>query len=1088
MNQRQSPQSVAKTTPTTDFKEDNLWGKASRFLFGNDVFISYARRDTTIYSLGLASELTKNELSCFLDQWGTPSGKELPAQLVTALKRSNMLILLGTKQAAASAAVATEIRQFKKTGRTIIPVSFDGALEQAEWYQDLIAGISIAHESSDALQSGKASEHVINRIVNAENFTRRSKRLRRYFGLTAASVVMMLVAGGLVAMFIVRQANAKATEAEVRRQDADSRAKQAEVLANEAETKRKDAETEANRLNGVAKKAQEDQQAAEQKAGEAAKNEALAKANADEQRKIADEQEKRSKRLSYIGNIRFAHQMDELGRQEKVQQLLDDFEPALAGDNKQSEDLRGYEWYHLWYSSHRILATIPLTKNRFSEDTEEHPPIAISSRHQQLVTVSGGAVKVWNASNTSPSRRVVTLHKGELGSVVYSPDETILASIKQSKILLWNAETLVAMEPIKHPTGKDFLSLAFAPPGGSRLATADKDGINIWDIGQGKISKPIESIPWPSKSDELSGRYFAFSPDGTRLAAKAGHMIAVWEISSTGRAATNVATLDQKKTAKVDPNEAATEEPAPEPSQMLFLPDNQTVAILFTGDEVQDAGNFQLWDLNSQTIKSEFKINIGAKSNENQTTIVRAALSPDGQVLATGSRYDVASGGGVKLWNTVTGELLATLDGLGTSGNVAALAFSPDSKTLAIRSTVLRNDATTAQDPTEWRSITTVQLSDATTARASTELQRISGRIESMTVSPDGNLRATITRDKNKAEEDRQSKNALKFWNTKTGEVYTHPKPGVASIAFSPDGSTYATATLIQENEAASEGEGDAVTTDHWLVELWDTQSHKLLGEPLGATSDSALVFSPDGKTLATAVEHPEECEPGDACIQFWNVATREKSVSPASKKKSTDDDSQTQYSAFTPAAFSPNGKLLIAFEGYDGSSAARILDTTTKKILTRFSLSNTESYNRAFAFSQDGKTVAIGHNDSTITLWDVSSLYEKNPIASPYPWNRDSKQFIKMLDEHTGAVNFVGFSPDGKTMASASDDAMVQLWDTRFYQPLATFSDYSGPVKFMFFTPDGSALITAGPDKTGNVTVRRRQAATREEVALGSK
>src|SRR5215510_7131176 len=87
---------------------EGVLGNANRFLFGNDVFISYARRDATIYSLGLANELTKRELSCFLDQWGTPAGKELPREVVAALRKSAMMILLGTEGAAGSKAVAAE--------------------------------------------------------------------------------------------------------------------------------------------------------------------------------------------------------------------------------------------------------------------------------------------------------------------------------------------------------------------------------------------------------------------------------------------------------------------------------------------------------------------------------------------------------------------------------------------------------------------------------------------------------------------------------------------------------------------------------------------------------------------------------------------------------------------------------------------------------------------------------------------------------------------------------------------------------------------------------------------------------------------
>jgi TIR domain len=174
MNQDQTPAEVDEAKAIQPEPESFI-GKAKRFLFGNDVFISYARKDATIYSLGLAGELTKRGLSCFLDQWGTPAGTELPSELVSTLKRSAMLVVLGTDQAAASKAVEAEIVEFKKTRRTIIPVSFDGSLQQAGWYANLIAGISIAPESKDALQSGKPSENVVSRIVNAENFTRRNK-------------------------------------------------------------------------------------------------------------------------------------------------------------------------------------------------------------------------------------------------------------------------------------------------------------------------------------------------------------------------------------------------------------------------------------------------------------------------------------------------------------------------------------------------------------------------------------------------------------------------------------------------------------------------------------------------------------------------------------------------------------------------------------------------------------------------------------------------------------------------------------------------------------------------------------------------
>jgi hypothetical protein len=77
-----------------------------------------------------------------------------------------MLVLLGTEKAAVSEPVRFKIEGFLTTGRPIIPISFDSALERAEWF-GLIQGLSISKESTDAMKAGKPSEHVLTRIVSA---------------------------------------------------------------------------------------------------------------------------------------------------------------------------------------------------------------------------------------------------------------------------------------------------------------------------------------------------------------------------------------------------------------------------------------------------------------------------------------------------------------------------------------------------------------------------------------------------------------------------------------------------------------------------------------------------------------------------------------------------------------------------------------------------------------------------------------------------------------------------------------------------------------------------------------------------------
>ena len=55
-------------------------------------------------------------------------------------------------------------------------------------------------------------------------------------------------------------------------------------------------------------------------------------------------------------------------------------------------------------------------------------------------------------------------------------------------------------------------------------------------------------------------------------------------------------------------------------------------------------------------------------------------------------------------------------------------------------------------------------------------------------------------------------------------------------------------------------------------------------------------------------------------------------------------------------------------------------------------------------------------------------------------------------------------FSPDGKLVATLSDDATVRVWDTATGAPLAVLGGLGG-VLTVIFTPDGRQLLTAGGD-----------------------
>ena len=77
------------------------------------------------------------------------------------------------------------------------------------------------------------------------------------------------------------------------------------------------------------------------------------------------------------------------------------------------------------------------------------------------------------------------------------------------------------------------------------------------------------------------------------------------------------------------------------------------------------------------------------------------------------------------------------------------------------------------------------------------------------------------------------------------------------------------------------------------------------------------------------------------------------------------------------------------------------------------------------------------------------------------------TRQELATLTGHDGIVWSVAFSPDGKTLASGSDDNTVKLWAAETRQEMATLKVHHDYVNSVAFSPDGKTLASGSWDNT---------------------
>lgn len=580
-------------------------------------------------------------------------------------------------------------------------------------------------------------------------------------------------------------------------------------------------------------------------------------------------------------------------------------------------------------------------------------------------------------------------------------------------------------------TDGDVQVLAFGPEG-HLWSIEDLGVLRQWNPSTG------QQLRWTFLSDLET--LWAISPDN-RLIASATDDLTLWEVAS-GKSLDTV----------------------PQSSWVTAVAFGPAAKLLATG---HDDGVVRVWDVANRSVRVDFP---GPKR-----PISAVAFNAAGTILASVGEDRV-----ICLWDINTGRLAGTLKG--HTDRIQALAWHPQGHRLVSGG---------------WD--TTARVWNTQSFQPVILLNGHADQVTALAFSPDGSLLACA-----------DSANAIHVWDPEAGKclhVLREHEEEIRCLTFNPDGQRLASSGadrvihlwdarqgrllsargehLLQRTQMAITPDGSrlASTCGGAGLRIWDIPKqgqetrpvedgpmHVLAGSPDGrllgggggdnrvrtwetATGKihailegqkgkvAAAAFSPDGTILASASEV-------DGMVWLWNLNSREPVlVIPEAADACTVET----------LAFHPNGRLLavggidwLATGGSDGAiciwdiqsnCAVAVLDRGATRI----------------TFDSTGRWLAAASLAESVCLWDVDA------------WSRGEKESLlssRELIGHSEAVTSVAFSPDGRLLASGSDDRGLRLWNVITGEPEAVCT-MDTPIKALCFSPDGRFLYTGNGNTT---------------------
>jgi WD40 repeat protein len=381
-------------------------------------------------------------------------------------------------------------------------------------------------------------------------------------------------------------------------------------------------------------------------------------------------------------------------------------------------------------------------------------------------------------------------------------------------------------------------------------------------------------------------------------------------------------------------------------------------------------------------------------------TVTSLSFSPDGQRLVTG-----ADSWQVTIWEVKTRKILTTLN---YSSSVQGVSFSPDGTHIAIgggSSYGGNNDYT-------------VSLWEIGKPKAQ-ELGKHEGIVNSVSFSPGGGLIISASHDR-----------TLRLWDWRGSLLATFQghTQGVSSAVFS-----------YQQEDIKEKLTIISASADK-TVRIWNPENIPSLR--VDNAKVWSAVFSPGGKYVASGGENGK--------VKLWS-STREGKML---QEFSVEEGNATP--VIYDIGFSPDGQFMAAVSNNGKLTFWNRKTGSRRTVQVNKTLQNQQVL--TLSFSPDSKMVATGSLNGDIHLWNLEGT------------------LLRTLKGHSKRVWSVRFSPDGKTLASASSDYSIKLWRVADGETLKTIQDrddtkdeegHASEVLDVSFSPDGQTIASASEDNT---------------------